>query len=72
MIKKIEKADHRLAASVQYEGGNRVREIGHIRWFQLMGFENHLERGEVGRIDLTKGNTKGGERAKCICFKGDL
>ena len=69
LIEKIEMADFRLAATIQYEGGNRVREVGHIREHQLGGIETLRDRGEVGRIDLTRGNTKGGKERSVYVSK---
>ena len=69
LIEKIETPDFRLAAMIQYEGGNRVREVGHIREHQLGGIETRIDRGEVGRIDLTRGNTKGGKERSVYVSK---
>ncbi len=61
IINRLESPDHQLAAKIQLEGGNRICEVGHIRENQLKGTSKHDVRGDVGRVDLTKANTKGGK-----------
>jgi len=60
VIDKIDREESQIAASVQYEGGARVREATHITKEQLRGYEKDKITGELrGKIHLS--NTKGGK-----------
>ena len=67
IVASIKGEQNKLVASMQHEGGLRIREASQIRASQLKGYCTHPVRGEVARISLEKGDTKGGKpREVCV------
>jgi integrase len=56
LIREIAEPEHRLCASIQYEGGARIREAGLIRPDQLRGMD-----GNRGTIHIDRVGAKGGK-----------
>lgn len=61
LVDSIKGEQNNLVARMQLESGCRIREASQIRAAQLGGYVNHPVRGDVGKISLGKGDTKGGK-----------